>query len=212
MFIVLLEEDSEISVLGNGREASEFSSVDGGGKESVKGVLEVLVGATNDIDNSLGPHAVTLDPLLVPSLGVDPLDVEEVVVLVSELDELCLGRSMSSMDDLLLLPFVFWEGLVISHLSHDVGDVDSKLCLDLLEAGASVLDGIVEDGGDEGVEVRDSSELRNVVGHSNRMVDVRRAVSLSHLLDVLLGSKVGGLHELAEFHPLSFSLRVDEGR
>ena len=69
---------------------------------------------------------------------------------------------MRGVNNLQSLPLLLGFILVVAHLVHDVPDSLTELRLHLLQTGVGVLDGVVEDGRNDDLRVRNPGLSKNV--------------------------------------------------
>ncbi len=147
------------------------------------------------VDHRPRPVEIRLLPFQRPARGRAVGDIAEIADLVGQLDELGALADLPGMDDLQALALGLGQRLVVGNFENDRGDLRPEIAQEFLRGRVSVLDGVVQDGGDERGFVVHVRLVRQHVGQGDRMVDVgRRGDVLAPLVTVLVrGKGKGGL-------------------
>ena len=102
------------------------------------------------------------------------LGILDIADLVGELDELCARRKSRRVLDFESLSLQPRERAIVRDFEYERGDRRAEMLLDLLGRRLGILDGVVQDGCDQNLDIIDASDTHDAFGDFQRMIDVRR--------------------------------------
>lgn len=107
--------------------------------------------------------------------------VREVIIIIRQFYNSCLERRGEDLLHEALLAFDFRKARIFSKRGDEIGDLAAEMLGNLVEIGARVFDGVVEDGGGERRFVGDPESQRQRCEYPQRMHDVRNPTAFAEM-------------------------------